>query len=63
MTFEQKLMQAIGRAAGFIKPWVHLAGVALAAALAIDAFVYAVPGVSGDQGTLLLAALLVFAGR
>ncbi|MGL4397649.1 MAG: hypothetical protein ACRCS9_14000 [Hyphomicrobium sp.] len=56
-------MMVVGRTLGLLKPLLQLVGVLLAAAIGVDAVAYDVPVVRADQMSMLLAALLVFAGR
>lgn len=49
---------------GFLKPWLHVGGVVLTAAIAVSIIGnIRVPLVSGGQQEMWLAALLVWAGR
>lgn len=56
--------QIPGLIAGFVKPWLGLAGVLLAAGIAIEVLAgFRVPFVVTGQDGLLLAAVLVYASR
>lgn len=56
--------QIPGLIAGFVQPWLFLAGVLLAAGIALEVLGgFRVPLVVTGQDGMLLAALLVYVGR
>lgn len=56
--------QIVGLIVGFLKPWLLLAGVLLAAGIALETLAgVRVPFVVGGTEGIYLAALLVFVGR
>lgn len=56
--------QISGLIAGFVKPWLGLAGVLLAAGIALEVLGgFRIPFVVTGQEGMLLAAMLVFVAR